>query len=181
MQRRDGCCCMPHSTQESSCVTSACFELGSHDQYSAAQQCQASYRDQQATQAALRTHEFVNAGRFRTLLSAPLPPKDPTRASATEGPLPGAKAGCHLPQAVSEAAMSDSACVYTAFYKAIVRMNARGPPIKLSSKKSATFNAHLALGLAISQPFAAPSKLIHYTGRKSNGPATDRPRLMQCL
>ena len=48
-----------------------------------------------------------------TLRSASLPPREPTRASATEGPLPGAKAGCHLPQAVSEAAMSDSACMST--------------------------------------------------------------------
>ncbi len=58
------------------------------------------------------TGEVMRWG-LHTLRSAPLPPRDPTRASATEGPLPGAKAGCHLPQAVSEAAMSDSACKHS--------------------------------------------------------------------
>ena len=63
-----------------------------------------------ATPAESHTHQTYA---ILTLRSASLPPREPTRASATEGPLPGAKAGCHLPQAVSEAAMSDSACTST--------------------------------------------------------------------
>jgi hypothetical protein len=45
-----------------------------------------------------------------TLFSAPVPPSEPTSASATEGPLPGARAGCHLPHTVSVAATSTPTC-----------------------------------------------------------------------
>ena len=48
--------------------------------------------------------------RGHTLRSAPFPPRDPIRASATDGPRPGASAGCHFPHAVSVAATSTPAC-----------------------------------------------------------------------
>ena len=76
---------------------------------------------------------------LHTLRSAPLPPRDPTRASATEGPLPGAKAGCHLPQAVSEAAMSDSACKHS-------DVSPAGP--KLQEKRIVTSSPQLAVFLS---------------------------------
>ena len=72
----------------------------------------------------MATDEVMQQG-VHTLRSAPLPPRDPTRASATEGPLPGARAGCHLPHAVSEAAISDSACKHSHVTPAISKVLGR--------------------------------------------------------
>lgn len=57
-----------------------------------------------------QTGELLSTVWALTLRSAPFPPREPISASATEGPRPGASAGCHLPQAVSVAATSTPAC-----------------------------------------------------------------------